>query len=139
VELVLVAKPLVCLYVDMVCWDLSLRILVIGGFIRSLGTKGEYISHPMIKYERYVEGKRSAFSLEDWVLSGSTIVLSSGVFVYAAVLISKWGIRPRGSPAARVLRPVSAQRLARLRGELGGRNQLRKLSKGLNQHDTAER
>ena len=90
-DLVLAAVPLVCLYIDLLCRHLSLRILVIGSFIRERGAE------PLAAYEEHAEaarnlaagwfGKRSAFALEDWAVSGSTLALSVAVLVYGIFAI----------------------------------------------------
>src|SRR5436309_2289100 len=87
-ELVLAVIPLVCVYVDLLCRHLSLRIVVIGAFLRSPGAQeareeGELTA----KYEKWAESARrlsrapdqrrenktiSAFDLEDWALEYST-------------------------------------------------------------------
>jgi hypothetical protein len=77
VDLVLAAVPLVCLYIDLLCRHLSLRILVTGAFMRTLDNEDQFGA-----YERYVKGVRSVFALEDWAVTWSTLVLSGGVLGY---------------------------------------------------------
>jgi hypothetical protein len=126
-DLVLCAVPLVCLYVDLLCHHLSLRILVIGSFLRThqdglLTEESELSGQPsdeseqsteaavLAKYEKTAAEMRalrlvprsirdrardllanarllarrkvSAFDLEDWALSGSTLVVSLLVLIY---------------------------------------------------------
>lgn len=72
--LVLVLIPFVCFYVDLLCKHVSIRIMVIGTFIR-LGFCGVETA-----YEGFVvktREKLNVFVLEDWALQGSTTVLSS--------------------------------------------------------------
>jgi uncharacterized membrane protein HdeD (DUF308 family) len=94
-DLVLCAVPVVCLYVDLLAYHLTLRILVIGTYFRHRDTamhgQGE-------GYEAYAQRARqlgfagrdnrlsrrppSAFDLEDWAVSWSTIFLSLSVVGY---------------------------------------------------------
>jgi hypothetical protein len=64
------------------CRHLTLRIMVIGIFLRHHGQDDEK------PYERFVSGIRgkSAFALEDWALEYSTFALSSLVIVAGFVL-----------------------------------------------------
>jgi hypothetical protein len=93
-DLVLCAVPLVCLYVDLLTLHLSLRILVIGAFVRGAG---ETTDMPQVTaYEVFAQNARelstesssdprvwgSAFDLEDWAGWWSTVVLSGLVFGY---------------------------------------------------------
>jgi hypothetical protein len=79
-DLVLCAVPLVCVYVDLACWHLSLRILVIGSFIRT------HAVDDLGRYEQHARMNRAAFGLEDLALRWSTIVLSLAVFGYGMVV-----------------------------------------------------
>ncbi|MDP8942617.1 MAG: hypothetical protein M3N16_00605 [Actinomycetota bacterium] len=101
-DLVLAAIPLVCLYVDLLCRHLSLRILVIGTFLRDPPDQELGEAALIRKYEEYAEDARNlrldrhralrrafgvgrtanAFALEDWALSGSTITLSLAILAY---------------------------------------------------------
>ena len=101
-DLVLCAVPLVSLYVDLLAYHLSLRILVIGGYFR-LEAGG---------YEEYVQSARelslphrhrgdtqptgSAFDLEDWAVSWSTGLLSLAVLGYGIYV----AIHPAGAASA---------------------------------------
>jgi hypothetical protein len=85
--LVLALIPFVCFYVDLLCRHISLRILVIGRFLR-FNASGEQRA-----YEQFAEQSRqmgpnasvSAFALEDWALDWSTCVLS-GLVAFAGLL-----------------------------------------------------
>lgn len=101
-DLVLCAIPPVCVYVDLLCRHLSLRILVIGRFIRGSKAK-DGAARMLSSYEEYVERARelpsakegrprSAFALEDWALSGSTYALSIAIAVYGIYLASIFSI-----------------------------------------------
>ncbi len=66
-SLILALIPFVCLYVDLLCTNLNLRILTIGTF---------YATERRDPYERFVSQNRHAFPMEDWALYGSTCVVS---------------------------------------------------------------
>src|SRR5262249_33557554 len=78
--LVLLLIPLVCFYVDLLCKHMSLRIIVIGAFLR-FGSKAEAED---AAYESFVSEARAmgpsknmnTFAFEEWALDGSTVVLS---------------------------------------------------------------
>lgn len=85
--LVLLLIPFACFYVDLLCRHLSLRIIVIGTFLRNSDCEDE------TDYERFVRrttrmgpGKLNVFDLEDWVLGGSTTVLSLLVILAGLIL-----------------------------------------------------
>jgi hypothetical protein len=78
--LVLLLIPLVCFYVDLLCKHMSLRIIVIGDFLR-FGSKAEEedAAYESFVYEARTMGPRknmNAFAFEEWALDGSTVVLS---------------------------------------------------------------
>jgi hypothetical protein len=94
-ELVLGIIPLTCIYIDLLCWHNTLRILVIACFLKRegnpyekfvveigdnlycIGEKGEE-KNPYHKKAGYF------FQMEDWALHWSTIFLSA--------LLLFWGI-----------------------------------------------
>jgi hypothetical protein len=98
-ELVLGLIPLVCVYVDLLCRHLSLRIVVIGSFLRSKDQRGASEVDPFQEYEEFVQKQRlvvhaertgkekylSPFDLEDWALEYSTYVLSAGILVFGGL------------------------------------------------------
>ncbi len=71
---VLVGIPLVCAYVDLLTRHLTLRIHVIGDFLRGRDASGPDDALYR-EYEAFVERNRSAFDFEDWALYLSSIVL----------------------------------------------------------------
>jgi len=78
-DLVLCALPPVAVYVDLLALHLTLRILVIGAFLRMAGAA----EAPAYRsYEEFAYEARSAFELEDWALSYSTYALCAGVAGY---------------------------------------------------------
>ncbi|WP_009630110.1 hypothetical protein [Synechocystis sp. PCC 7509] len=87
-HLTLCLIPLVCVYVDLLCKHLQMRILVISKFFQSdecRNNTGE-ISYFCL-YESFCEKYRSVFSLEDWAQQWSTLFLS--VLIIVATLILK--------------------------------------------------
>jgi hypothetical protein len=82
-DLVLCALPLVCLYVDLLCRHLNLRMLVISAFMRRTGAIDP--ADRMVKaYELSAQEARtmSAFALESFALNWSTAAVSLAVLVY---------------------------------------------------------
>ncbi|HMA66767.1 MAG TPA: hypothetical protein VKO20_03015 [Desulfosalsimonadaceae bacterium] len=72
--------PLTCAYVDLLCANLNLRMIIIGRYFADHGDS----------YETYISPRRVIFCLEDWALYGSTIMiacllmmLAAGHFAYA--------------------------------------------------------
>jgi hypothetical protein len=87
---ILALIPLASLYVDIVCYHLALRTIVIGSFLKSFApdtcgivqTDDVKIYRSYEKFAFYARGtKIVAFDLEDWALWQSTLVLSAFVFV----------------------------------------------------------
>ena len=66
VRLLLALIPLVCIYADLLCTNLKVRVIVIGTFYADL--RGDI-------YERYTQRNRSVFQTEDWALYYSTYVV----------------------------------------------------------------
>ena len=65
-HLLLALIPFVCIYVDLLCTHLTLRILVIGSFYANVG-------HDL--YEQFVRQDRKDFRMEDWALYWSTYAI----------------------------------------------------------------
>jgi hypothetical protein len=92
--IVLIGIPLVCGYVDLLTRHLTLRIHVIGDFLRGR-PQGRGDEELLAKeafyrdYEAFVERNRSVFAFEDWALYLSSIVLSLGVAAYGALLLAR--------------------------------------------------
>jgi phosphorylase kinase alpha/beta subunit len=70
--------PPVAAYVDLLCSNLNLRMLLIGRF------QAEQQHDP---YETFVHPRRMAFVLEDWALYGSSYLLSALVLLAGGVLL----------------------------------------------------
>jgi hypothetical protein len=81
-DLVLCVIPLVCAYVDLLARHLSLRMLVIGGFIRE-----KCKATPLQGYENYAQDHRKAFGLEESAVTWSTVVISAGVCAFGVVVL----------------------------------------------------
>ena len=94
--LVLCLIPLVCVYVDLLCKHLKLRILVISQFFQSerQNLNEEYQRELdslvgdkiFVEYEKYCEINRGVFAFEDWVQQGSTYFLSILILVFPFLL-----------------------------------------------------
>jgi hypothetical protein len=69
--------PLVCLYVDAVCFHCEIRIITIARFMRS--TESADLMDNRI-YERYCERHRTHFALISVALLGASVILSGLVF-----------------------------------------------------------
>ncbi len=105
-DLVLCAVPFVCVYVDLLCQHLSLRILVIGTFFhmpREFVTEDEQADAAVYRrYEKHAQKVRAlkpggGFVLEDWALTGSTTALSISVLLYGTSV--RAGVLPDHVPA----------------------------------------
>lgn len=76
-HLVLCLIPFVCVYVDLLCKHLQMRILVISKFFQLHNSENpEKEMNDFQAYERFCENVRSVFNLEDWAQHWSTILLS---------------------------------------------------------------
>jgi hypothetical protein len=90
-HLILVGVPLVCVYVDLLCHHLNLRIQLIASFIR--GCSEETISETGLTLKRYelfvlAEGDK-VFSLEPGALRYSSFLLAAAVAIYGLSLWAK--------------------------------------------------
>jgi hypothetical protein len=116
-DLVLCAVPLVCVYVDLLCHHLSLRILVIGTFLWTsavaAASEAEAAEWSVLRaYEAHVQKARqlerrlhrrlpnrwsrhTAFALEDGAVTWSTFVLSAALVVYGRTVQSGHSADPR--------------------------------------------
>lgn len=81
-QLVLCCIPFVCVYVDLLCTHLWLRILVIGRYLRGQ-QEHELADKEGLGYEEFASKAdvRHVLSLEEWTLYWSTMILSIGVAV----------------------------------------------------------
>ncbi len=109
--LLLLGVPLVCVYVDLLCNHMNLRIQLIAQYLRHHQQTVEGDAAIYEGYERYVlkmddlkessraeqskvrpwqsffQPKRSVFDLERWALAYSTLALSIAVGIYGAWLL----------------------------------------------------
>jgi hypothetical protein len=112
--------PLVCMFVDIVCFHLGLRILTIARFFRcrpldkTLKDPNLENAKRVQEYENYCRSNRLGFAMEGYALLLVTLLLSFGVFlvgqypdVQRAVGLCEKGVEPddmkcTGSPALAV-------------------------------------
>lgn len=87
VYLLVALIPLVCLYVDLLCMNLKVRVLVIGTF---------YANSREDAYERYTQKNRKVFETEDWALHYSTYVLCLVVIGVGCLAQTFDAIAPNG-------------------------------------------
>jgi hypothetical protein len=80
-DLVLAAAPLVCIYVDLLCMNLNIRMLVIASWMRQAPIH-DAEQRAIGEYEAFVDRFRNAFALEDWAIDWTTRVISVAVIVY---------------------------------------------------------
>lgn len=84
VHLALCLIPLVCVYVDLLCKHLQIRILVISKFFQKY--KVDTSDQAMLsfqEYEKFCEQVRSVFYFEDWAQTWSTYFFCSVVIFFA--------------------------------------------------------
>lgn len=90
--IILMIIPLACLYVDVCCYQITLRILVIADFLtRIIGQepfRESIVDAPIhIAYENHCRDKwkNSFFQLEDYVLVWSSIACDALLILYSAM------------------------------------------------------
>lgn len=70
--------PLACLYVDLLCYNLQIRMIVISQFIQNYRPgDGVIDAEGYCMYEKFCDRIRGAFKLEDWAMEYSTRVISA--------------------------------------------------------------
>ncbi len=82
-HLTLCLIPLVCVYVDLLCKHLQMRILVISAFFQKNNADETSCFY---SYESFCEQARPVFELEDWAQQWSTQFLSVLIIVAALIL-----------------------------------------------------
>lgn len=82
-HLTLCLIPLVCVYVDLLCKHLQMRILVISAFFQKNNADETSCFY---SYESFCERVRPVFDLEDWAQQWSTQFLSVLIIVAALIL-----------------------------------------------------
>jgi len=121
VPLVLIGIPLVCAYVDLLCRHLTLRVHVIGQFLRSRPPRdapADVIWKEQLfrSYEDYAYEKQAAFGFENWALFWSSMLLSSGVSSFGIYLAIRenpwwWGLAVAVSGALGLVLTVAIERV----------------------------
>lgn len=84
--------PLVCLYVDLLCYHNSMRILVIGNYLANENCPYENFRIDVDKLAKTGKSKKRVdyfFELEDWVLLYSTFILSFSIFIFGSIMFHK--------------------------------------------------
>lgn len=91
IDYILLLIPYVCIYVDLVCKHETLRMLVIGHYLKGKPSDNEK------DYEEFVSAARqlivdadsnktmSAYDLEDWALHSSTYIVSILIIIYGFI------------------------------------------------------
>lgn len=90
--LILCIVPIVCVYTDLLCKHLQIRILVISKFFQDYQIQD---SDNSIKdeleifksYEAFCQKKRSVFCFEDWAQTGSTYILCGLICIISIVAL----------------------------------------------------
>lgn len=95
-EYLICLVPLICAYVDLVYFHLTLRIVVIGTFLRKLPLTGKF-DIPFIQlYEDFAEKTReksivNSFAFEEWAIQGSSFALSILIVMFGFLIYSHDG------------------------------------------------
>lgn len=81
--LLLTLIPLVCMFVDTVCFHLGVRIMTIARFLRGrqLSDDATYDARSTQEYESYCQRNRQGFAMEGFALLSVTLSLSAAVFL----------------------------------------------------------
>lgn len=86
-HLALCIIPFACLYIDLLCYNLQVRMLVISLFIQNYKPgNGASEIEAYCMYEKFCDSIRSTFKLEDWAMEYSTRVIS-GLITLSSMLI----------------------------------------------------
>jgi hypothetical protein len=102
--LLLALIPLVCLYVDLLCDNLNMRILVIAAYFRRCGNG----------YERFAAdcGSKGVFKLEEWAILWSTVVLSFMIGLFGLSNLIKDGAGQLPASSSCSTHPLSCSPIA---------------------------
>lgn len=93
-HLALCLIPIVCVYVDLLCKHLQIRILAISEFFQSQEYKLDTNTNDFLYfhlYEKFCNDVRTEFNFEDWAQQGATIFLSA-LIITAAFILSLSGM-----------------------------------------------
>ncbi len=86
-HLALSVIPWACLYVDLLCYNLQIRMIVISLFMQNYRpSDGGNDTEGYCMYEKFCDTIRGAFKLEDWAMEHSTRVIS-GLIMLSTILI----------------------------------------------------
>jgi hypothetical protein len=86
--------PFVCVYIDLLCFHVSLRILVIGTYLQS-ACADPYELFISQHFETFHKQKgRFFFEMEDWALQWSSIALSSIIALFGIFDKKFWRLLP---------------------------------------------
>ncbi len=87
IDYILYILPFVCIYIDLLCYHNTIRILVIASFLTRI--KNEYEMYINLLGTDKKDGNRYYFNLEDIILRGSSLFIALLLIVYG---ISKYAI-----------------------------------------------
>lgn len=97
---VLCVIPFVCIYVDLLCWHNTLRILVIGRFLDYMNDSYEkylsIIDNNIKKKKISEDGASYLFELEDYALQWSNYAISIMLFCYGIYFLTKSHLSGKG-------------------------------------------
>lgn len=91
IDYILCLIPLVCLYVDIICYHNNCRIRVIVQFLKYSHESYERYLEILGQATNHIRGKPSGpgvhyyYQLEDWAIAGASVALSSLLIVYAGL------------------------------------------------------
>ena len=85
--------PLACLYVDLLCYNLQVRMMIIGLFMQTYRpSNGRTDGEDYCKYEEFCDKNRGAFKLEDWAIEHSTRSISALIMLSAIPIIQQHSV-----------------------------------------------
>jgi hypothetical protein len=85
--------PLACLYIDLICYNLQVRMIIIGLFIQNYRTSnGGNDSEGYCMYEKFCDNNRGAFKLEDWAMEYSTRFISGFIMLSTIPIIQQHNV-----------------------------------------------
>ncbi len=88
--------PLACLYVDLLCYNLQVRMMIIGLFMQTYRSRnGRTDGEDYCKYEEFCDKNRMAFKLEDWAIEHSTRTISGLIMLSAIPIIQQHNVSPK--------------------------------------------
>lgn len=95
-HLALSVIPLACLYVDLLCYNLQVRMIVISLFTQNYRpSNGSNDGEGYCMYEKFCDNIRGAFKLEDWAMEYSTRLISGLVMLSTLLFIQQHNVSLR--------------------------------------------